>query len=143
MASKQSDEIRAKVVERLAKVEAQGFHKTLGLHIVEWGEGKARVEMDVTAGVQNVNGTLHGGAIATLIDHAGTVAILSADLEGRAGVSTDLNVTFLAPGLADSTVVAEAAILKIGKTLAYVTVDVRRKADGVLVAQGRMTKYQP
>jgi acyl-coenzyme A thioesterase 13 len=38
-------------------------------------------------------------------------------------------------------VLAEAAVLKSGRTLAFVQVDVRRESDGVLVAQGRMTKF--
>ena len=38
-----------------------------------------------------------------------------------------------------SAVLAEATVLKIGKTLAFVSVDIRREHDRVLVAQGRMT----
>src|SRR6185436_3370512 len=98
----------------------------LGARIVSYGEGQARLELDVTEPLQNVNGTLHGGAIATLVDHAGTVAIISADREGRAGVSTDLTVSFLSSAPGGSTVIADARVLKIGKTLAFVSVDVRR-----------------
>jgi acyl-coenzyme A thioesterase 13 len=130
------------VEERIRRGNAHGYNASLGSRVVSHGEGRAVVELDVTPAVQNVNGTLHGGAIATLVDHAGTIAILTADREGRAGVSTDLNVTFLAAAPGASTVVAEARVLKAGKTLAFVEVDVRRAADGVLVAQGRMTKFQ-
>ena len=84
------------IAERVARGNAHGYNAGLAARIVSYGEGQARLELEVTAAVQNVNGSLHGGAIATLVDHAGTVAILSADREGRAGVSTDLNVTFLA-----------------------------------------------
>jgi acyl-coenzyme A thioesterase 13 len=107
---------------------------------VSFGEGRATVELDVAPKVQNTNGTLHGGAIATLVDHAGTLAIMTGDREGRAGVTTDLNASYLAPAPGGVTVVAEAVVLKAGKTLAFVAVDIRRKDDGVLVAQGRMTK---
>jgi acyl-coenzyme A thioesterase 13 len=128
--------------ERIQRGNAHGYNGSLGTRIVSHGEGQARLELQVTPEVQNVNGTLHGGAIATLVDHAGTVAIMTADRQGRAGVSTDLTVSFLAAAPGGSTVVAEARVLKIGKTLAFVSVDVRRADDGVLVAQGRMTKYQ-
>ena len=64
------------------------------------------------------------------------------DRENRPGVTSDLNVSYFAPAPGGSTVVADAAVLKIGKTLAFVSVDIRRKTDGVLVAQGRMTKFQ-
>jgi acyl-coenzyme A thioesterase 13 len=119
-----------------------GFDATCGFRLLRSGEGKATVELDVVPAVQNVKGSLHGGAIATLVDYAGTSAIASADAQGRRGVSTDLNVSFFAAAPAGSTVVATAEVLKIGKTLAFVTVDVRRKDDGALVAQGRMTKFQ-
>lgn len=118
------------------------FDAVCGFRYVSSGDGKAIVELDVTEDVANVGNNLHGGATATLVDHAGTLAIISADRHGRPGVTTDLNVTYLAPGPLGSTVVAEAAALKVGKNLAYVSVDVRRKSDGVLVAQGRMTKFQ-
>jgi acyl-coenzyme A thioesterase 13 len=118
-----------------------GFAALCGFREVSHGDGRAVVELDVSASVQNPNGALHGGAIATLVDHAGTIAIMSADRQGRPGVTTDLNCSYFNAGPGGSTVVAEAVVLKIGKTLAFVSVDVRTK-DGKLLAQGRMTKYQ-
>jgi acyl-coenzyme A thioesterase 13 len=138
----QSEEVRRAVAERIRKLEGSGFHKTCGFRVIDYADGRARVELDVTPSLQNPTTMLHGGATASLIDHAGTCAILSADREGRPGVTTDLNVTYFAPGLPGSTVVAHAEVLKIGKHLAFVTVDVRRKDDGALLAQGRMTKFQ-
>ncbi|HUS66763.1 MAG TPA: PaaI family thioesterase, partial [Kofleriaceae bacterium] len=81
----------------------------------------------------------HGGAICTLVDDAGTLALISKDRDSRPGVSTDLNVSFFAPG--EGAVIAEATVLKIGRTLGFVSVDIRREHDNVLVAQGRMTKH--
>jgi acyl-coenzyme A thioesterase 13 len=134
--------VSVEVDDRIRLGHATGYNAALGSRIVSYGGGEARLELDVAPAVQNVAGTLHGGAIATLVDHAGTVAILTADREGRPGVSTDLNVSFFAAAPGGSTVIAEARVLKIGKLLAFVSVDVRRAADGVLVAQGRMTKVQ-
>ena len=119
-----------------------GFAQVFAFRTISSGGGRAVVELDVRPEVQNRNGTLHGGALATLVDHAGTLAIITADRHGRSGVTTDLNASYFAPAPGGATVVAEATVLKIGKTLAFVSVDVRRKDDGVLVAQGRMTKAQ-
>jgi acyl-coenzyme A thioesterase 13 len=110
-----------------------------GLELLEVAQGKAKLRLPVGPRVMNLGGKLHGGAIATLVDDAGTIAIISADRDSRPGVSTDLNVSFFAPG--EGVVIAEAAVLKIGRTLAFVTVDIRREKDNVLVAQGRMTKH--
>jgi len=136
-----SPELPDRIAQRINAAQA-GFHNTCGFRVVSYGEGKARVELQVAAAVENLNGMLHGGAIASLIDQAGTIAVLTADREGRPGVSTDLNVTFLAPVANGTTVVADAVVMKVGRTLAFVTVDVRRAGDDALVAQGRMTKYQ-
>jgi acyl-coenzyme A thioesterase 13 len=141
VSSGQSDDVRRKVDERV-RDDRSGFTGTCGLRVLEHGDGRARVELPVAPAVQNPNGHLHGGAIATLVDHAGTIAIMTADRDGRAGVTTDLNVSYFAPAPGGGAVVAEAMVLKIGKTLAFVTVDIRRAEDGVLVAQGRMTKFQ-
>ena len=139
-----SDDAKKKdaLAARIREATGKGFGATCGFRPVEYGEGKARVELEVAPGVQNMGGFLHGGAIATLVDDAGTLAIVTADRENRPGVTTDLNVSYFSPAPGGSTVVADATVLKIGKTLAFVTVDIRRKADGVLVAQGRMTKFQ-
>ena len=119
-----------------------GFDRALaGIELLSAEDGNARVRLPVTESVQNMGGNLHGGAIATLVDDAGTIAILTADRSSRPGVSTDLNVSFFAPAPAGTSVIAEASVLKTGKTLAFVSVDIRREHDGALVAQGRMTKF--
>ena len=131
------------LAERLARLESTDtLNHSLGFRIVSFGQGKARGEMDCATAVQNLNGMLHGGATAALIDHVGTVAIMSADRDSRPGVTTDLNVTYMNPAKTGGKVYADATVLKIGKIMAYVTVDVRRAEDDVLVAQGRMSKYQ-
>jgi acyl-coenzyme A thioesterase 13 len=131
-----------KLAERLHRLDnLVSFGSTCGFRTVSYGEGKARVELTVTEAVQNLNGALHGGCTAALVDHVGTIAIMCADREQRPGVTTDLNVTYLAPALLGGKVYADATVLKVGKVMAYVTVDVRRE-DGTLMAQGRMSKFQ-
>ena len=121
---------------------SHGFDRSLaGMKLVEAKDGKAVVRLEVTESVANWGGTLHGGAIATLVDDAGTAAIVSKDRDHRPGVTTDLNVSYFSPGPMGSFVRAEATVLKTGKTLAFVSVDIRRETDGGLVAQGRMTKF--
>lgn len=119
-----------------------GFDRSLaGIELVEAAGGRAKARLVVAEPVQNMGGTLHGGAIATIVDDVGTIAIITGDRNGRPGVTTDLNVSYLAPAPAGAAVLAEATVLKIGRTLAFVAVDLRREEDGVLVAQGRMTKH--
>lgn len=130
-------------VTRLAELFAKaGFDRALlGARILSAGEGRAEVRMPVAEAVGNYGGTLHGGAIAALVDDVGTLALITADNKQRPGVTTDLNVTFLAPAPIGDAVRVEAQVLKVGRTLGFVSVDVRRESDGQLVAQGRMTKH--
>ena len=131
-----------KLKERLGILGQGGYDRSLtGMEVVELEGGKARVRLPVGESVQNAGGMLHGGAVATLVDVVGTLAIMSKDRDGRPGVSTDLNVSWFSPAPGGTSVLVEATVLKSGRTLAFVQVDVRRESDGVLVAQGRMTKF--
>ena len=76
-----------------------GFDGALqGTELTDVGDGTVTATLTVQQPVQNMVGTLHGGAIATLVDVVGTVAIMSADQDGRPGVTTDLNVSYFAAG---------------------------------------------
>lgn len=118
-----------------------GFDRSMaGISLQSIEAGRATVTLPVTDAMVNMVGTLHGGAIATLVDDAGTIAIMSADHDSRPGVTTDLNVSYFSAAPLGETVTAEARCLKAGRTLAFVEVDIRNSA-GKLVAQGRMTKF--
>lgn len=93
----------------------------------------------VDARLENSYGTLHGGAISSLIDIVGTMALLAKDHK-RGGVSVDLNLNFLKAAKTGEKVIARGRVLKLGKTLGFTQVDVLA-ADGLtLLATGRHTK---
>lgn len=111
-----------------------------GLEALRADDGHVVIRVEVTLDHVNAAKTLHGGAAATLIDIVGTLAIINADAHQRYGVSTDLNVTWFAPVPLGDAAIVDATVLKTGKSLAFVTVDIRRESDDTLCAQGRMTK---
>jgi len=118
------------------------YSNTLGklkFHKLE-NDGILVIEMNVTDSVCNLGGTLHGGAIATGIDFVTTVSVALSDKEGRAGVSTDLNVSYFRPTLKDSKVYFHSQIVKHGKSLAFAICKVKSE-NGELLAEGRHTKY--
>lgn len=115
------------------------LYQFAGFRLLSYGNGEAVMECAVGPSTQNVNGDLHGGILALLVDEVGTVALACRDRDGRPGVTTDLNVSYLSPGKPPA-VRAVARALKVGRTLGYVQVDVTG-GDGKLVAQGRMTKF--
>jgi acyl-coenzyme A thioesterase 13 len=118
-----------------------GFDRVLvGLELVEIGEGRVRASVVVTEALQNFFGKLHGGAIATLVDDIGTIAVVTADRYRRAGVTTDLHVSYLAAAEAGETVSIDAEVLRCGLNLAFVEVTLRSELRGDVLARGRMTK---
>jgi acyl-coenzyme A thioesterase 13 len=134
MSTLSPDEIRPLLSQRYSAGLA-------GLTPLEAKDGHARARIEVTASVANVVGGLHGGAIATLVDDVGTLAIMSGDRDGRMGVTTDLTVSYLRPAKMGEAVIIDARVLKVGRTLAVVDVSLLREADGERLAAGRMTKY--
>jgi uncharacterized protein (TIGR00369 family) len=123
------------------ELKQEGLSKTLGERVVSAKDGRACLELPVVPTVLNPGGFLHGGALATLVDSAATFAIMTApaNAAGRPGVTTDLNISYLAP-TREGSVTAEARAIKVGRTLAFADVEVRR-ADATVVAIGRITKF--
>lgn len=110
-----------------------------GMRVTEVSDGRAVCTLPVTEGISNTYGTLHGGATATIIDVVGTLAILSKD-PLRAGVSVDLNASYLSPAKVGDTVTCTGRLLKLGGKLAFTEVTIVSMATGKLVATGRHTK---
>jgi acyl-coenzyme A thioesterase 13 len=97
-------------------------------------------QFSVTQAVANSYGTLHGGCTALIIDVAGTLAILSANSK-KAGVSVEMNQSFLRPLKLGATVFVKGVVLKMGKTLAFTEVSLHlESAEGLLCSTGRHTK---
>jgi acyl-coenzyme A thioesterase 13 len=106
---------------------------------IDSSTGEAECELTVDHRHENSYGTLHGGAITSLVDIVGTMALLAKDHK-RGGVSVDLNVSFVKAAKTGDTVRIRGRVLKLGKTLGFTQVDVLA-ADGVtLLATGRHTK---
>ncbi|RDA93178.1 hypothetical protein CP533_3203 [Ophiocordyceps camponoti-saundersi (nom. inval.)] len=102
--------------------------------------GRVDFELDILASHTNRLRSLHGGTLASLVDLGGSLAIAST---GRfmTGVSTDINVTYLAPGGQAGDLLKGTAICdKIGGTLAYTSVTFTN-SKGQLAARGSHTKY--
>lgn len=57
------------------------------------GEGRVRVEFDVTEAHANSLGTLHGGAAATLVDIVTTTALMATPKGDIAAAAADADTT--------------------------------------------------
>ncbi len=86
----------------------------------------------------STGGTLHGGAVATLVDVMGSLALLAKD-HTRGGVSVELNVSYLLAVKAGERVTCKGRVVKLGKALGFTQVDLYTQS-GKLAATGRHTK---
>ncbi|KAI9176155.1 hypothetical protein H9P43_006520 [Blastocladiella emersonii ATCC 22665] len=87
----------------------------------------------------NLNGTLHGGVSATLVDIVGSLAVGALGYSAT-GVSADIQVSYLAAPRAGDTLRIVADADRMGKTLAFTSVRIMT-TDGTLAVRGSHTKY--
>ncbi|KAL6201605.1 hypothetical protein ACLB2K_025318 [Fragaria x ananassa] len=88
----------------------------------------------------NGGGFLHGGATATLVDLVGSAVIYTVGAP-TVGVSVEINISYLDSAYPGEDVEIEAKALRVGKAVAVVSVEFRKKKTGKIFAQGRHTKY--
>lgn len=108
--------------------------KTLGLELVEVGEGTASFEMEARAELHaNPMGTIHGGVLCDLADAAIGTAHFTTIAEEESFTSIDLQINFFRP-VWNERLRADAKPVHRGRTISRYVCDVKR-ADGKLVAQ--------
>ena len=119
------------------RFNALPLYRQLGLTLDEARPGFARVSMatsQLTLG--GIGGSVHGGLLAALVDIVMLEAMFPSFAETDIPAGTaDLNITYLRPALG-SEVVAEATVLRKGKTLAVTEVAIL-DGEGNLCAKGR------
>ncbi|KAI9114385.1 hypothetical protein K1719_014613 [Acacia pycnantha] len=102
--------------------------------------GRVICSMKIPQRLINAGSSLHGGVTATLVDLVGTAAIRSSGAP-QLGVSVEINVSYLDAAYVDEEIEIEARTLRVGKAVGVVSVELRKKKTGKIVAQGRHTMY--
>jgi uncharacterized protein (TIGR00369 family) len=108
--------------------------KTLGLRLVDVGEGTASFEMEAKRELHsNPMGTIHGGVLCDIADAAIGTAHFTTLTEGESFTTIDLQINFFRPVWKDR-IRADAKPVHRGRTISRYVCDITR-ADGRLVAQ--------
>ena len=115
------------------------FPGHLGIRLVDMAPGSATLGLPFAEALVTAGTTVHGGAVASLIDTAGMVAAWSGgEVPDRLrGSTVGLTVSFLAPADGED-LQASATVLRRGRSIVHVDVDVRT-ASGTAVAKGLVT----
>jgi len=124
-----------------AIVNTEGFNRHLqAVKIISAGDGHCSCEMTVQDIHRNRHNTLHGGMTASLIDSITTWA-LQTQYPDRPGATVELSVSYLSSVNVGEEIVITGDTLKVGKTMAFLSGEIKNKASGKLVAVGKHTKY--
>ena len=124
-----------------SSLESSPFAAHCKLQVTAFDVGAQRLEMTMPMSngiaVMTALKQAHGGAIATLIDTAGSYAVMA--FLGIDSATANLRVDYLKPPF-DSTFKAVATARRIGKSIAVIDVDVvNDKAELIAVGRGAFT----
>jgi uncharacterized protein (TIGR00369 family) len=103
----------------------------------ELGEGTAKLSLPVEKHLTNSLGTVHGGVIMSLLDVALCTAARTLHPDSIGVVTIDLSTSFIGGGTGGK-LLAEARVLKDGRTMSFVEAEARNE-DGSLVAKAIAT----
>ena len=113
------------------------YARLLGLELTATERGAAVVALVVRPELTRMEGIVHGGALASLVDTAAAFAVLSLLAPGEQTVTVDLTLHFLRP-VETGRVAAQARVLRAGRRLVTVAVEATDDA-GQLVATALTT----
>ncbi|MBM4255710.1 MAG: PaaI family thioesterase [Deltaproteobacteria bacterium] len=116
---------------------AEPFFTVLGLQIEEVRLDFCRMRMPFHLGLRTEGQVVHGGAIASLVDSAGVVAVWSnVPPEITRGATATMTVNYLAAAEAVD-LTAEAQVVRRGRSVVFVDIDVTSPA-GDRIAKGSL-----
>jgi len=112
--------------------------RTLGINLVEFGNGSTTATLKVDSKFHNPMGTVHGGILTDLADLSMGCAVASL-LEGEESFTTiELKINFLRPVI-ETELRAEARVVHKGRTIALVE-SVLKNSEGKEVARANATQ---
>jgi uncharacterized protein (TIGR00369 family) len=120
----------------------RGFHHEVGFRIDPTGtdRGVCVVGGRVEARHLNINGVVHGGVYATILDTAMGGAVVTILGEQEVTATTSLYVEFLRPAREGETLRAEGRLVRRGRHLAFVEGKLT-DGEGTLLSQAHGTWY--
>ena len=112
-------EFADRVRESFAK---QTFMATLGASLTRVEPGEVTIELPVSAKLAQQHGSVHAGAVTSVMDSAAGYAALSLMPPGAAILSVEFKVNLLAPALGER-IEARARVVRSGRTLSVCTAE--------------------
>ncbi len=116
------------------------YHELMGMHVVHWEDGLARIECRLVPAHANRGGIAHGGVMLSMLDQVGAFAGLFCPQPGRrrSAVTLDLDCRFTGQARIGSVLIAEGRIATAGRNVFFAKSEVRDDS-GALIAFGAST----
>jgi acyl-CoA thioesterase len=119
------------------KFETNHFPRLLGIEIDSIEPGRAVLSVEVRTELKQLQGVMHGGAIASLIDTAVAFAIIGASEPQDRFTTVEMKVNYLS-AIREGRVRAEARLVRDGRRIIVADCDVFDD-KGRLAAKGLLT----
>jgi uncharacterized protein (TIGR00369 family) len=115
-----------------------GYHRKLQMALLHESPGRVRLTMPYTAQHMDERGQLHEGALASLLDLAGTTAAWTlAKRQGARGATVGMQLSYLNP--AQEPVIADAQVQQRSEEVFFSTVQITAATTKQLVAMGNVS----
>ena len=121
----------------MALINDSPFYRYMQMKVVEAGDGRSRLTMETKGEMQNLYGSLHGGAVATILDSSCGIAIGTLLKAGEIVVTVDMRINFVS-NLKSGLLIGEGKVLHRGNRTGVAEAEVR-DGEGNLVAVGMST----
>jgi uncharacterized protein (TIGR00369 family) len=117
------------------KVENLPFLEHIGAKVEELSKDKAVLSIDIQDYHLQHLGFVHGGVISSLADNTGWYAVIANLPENKTSVTIEIKINYLKPAK-KAKIKAIGRVLRIGKSVAFATVEVLSKDELVAYATG-------
>ena len=114
--------------------DANPFFTLMGIVVDEFGDGQARLSMDVRPDMLNGAGWLQGGVYVALADEAIALALYTRLADNEEIATIDEHTSFI-KGVNTGTVTATGRVIRKGRRVAFADGEVRSAADGTLLSR--------
>jgi len=121
------------------RVNTFPFIRLMGMRLLSAAGGKSVMQCRIRPVLRNTAGTLHGGVMGALVDMSVATALRSVMPLSSGMTTVEYKVNFLKP-VPEGVVTAHGTILRLGKTIAAGSVEIRNGEEEV-VAFGSATYY--
>lgn len=112
------------------------YYERMGIVVSDLSDGRARLRLTVAGHHLNADGIVHGGVLPALADAA--MGSAARTLHGAAAqlLTIESNLRYFRPALPGGDIVADARVMKPGRRVAVMDVEITDEAGAILARGG-------